>query len=50
MALLVKIIKINLFASIITGDLNGVLRGSTEKHFVISLKVPSIVTDIKQPK
>ena len=33
MALLVKIIKINLFATTITGDLNGVLRGSSEKHF-----------------
>ena len=50
MALLVKIIKINLFATTITGDLNGVLRGSSEKHFAISLEVPSIVTDIKASK
>ena len=45
-----KIIKINLSASTITGDLNDVLRGSSTKVLKISLNMPSIVTDIKTPK
>ena len=45
-----KTIKINLSASTITGDFKGVLRGSSAKLFVISLNMPSIVTDIKAPK
>lgn len=50
MALWVKLFKINLSTSIITGDLNGVLRGPSTKVFKISLNMPSIVTDIKTPK
>ena len=50
MALWVKLFRINLSASIITGDLNGVLRGPSTKVFKISLNMPSIATDIKTPK
>ena len=50
MALWLKIIKINLYAFIITGDFKVALRGSSTKVFKISLNMPSIVTDFKTSK